>query len=177
MSELNIESEPNLEVAEVFRTYGDDFLDCWGGSLSRAQKKAFDDICACRTAALGGHVDQCEQCGHCAISYNSCRNRSCPKCQGAARAQWLAEREAELLPVEYFHVVFTLPQPIARLALHNARVIYSILFRAASETLLTIAADPQHLGAAIGFLAVLHYLGAESPSPSAYPLRRAGRRH
>jgi hypothetical protein len=159
MSELNIESEPNLEVAEVFRTYGDDFLDCWGGSLSRAQKKAFDDICACRTAALGGHVDQCEQCGHCAISYNSCRNRSCPKCQGAARAQWLAEREAELLPVEYFHVVFTLPQPIARLALHNARVIYSILFRAASETLLTIAADPQHLGAAIGFLAVLHTWG------------------
>lgn len=152
-------SKPNIEVADVFRTYGDDFLEGWGASLSRVQKKAFDDICVCRTAALGGHVDQCEQCGHCAISYNSCRNRSCPKCQGAARAQWLAERETELLPVEYFHVVFTLPQPIARLALQNARVIYGILFRAAAETLLTIAADARHLGAAIGFLAVLHTWG------------------
>jgi len=148
-----------LEVADVFRTYGDDFLARWERVLSRAQRKAFDDIRACRTAALGGHLDQCDQCGHCAISYNSCRNRSCPKCQGAARAQWLADREAELLPVEYFHVVFTLPQQIARLALHNARRIYSILFRAAAETLLTIAADPKHLGAAIGFLAVLHTWG------------------
>src|SRR5438128_6344180 len=152
-------SEHRLEVADVFRTYGDEFLACWGHVLSRAQRKAFDDIRACRTAALGGHVDQCDQCGHCAISYNSCRNRSCPKCQGAARAQWLADREAELLPVEYFHVVFTLPQPIARLALQNARRIYSILFRAVAETLLTIAADPKHLGAAIGFLAVLHTWG------------------
>jgi len=105
-------------------------------------------------------VDQCDQCGHCAISYNSCRNRSCPKCQAAARAQWLAEREAELLPVEeYFHVVFTLPQQIAGLALQNARRVYTILFRAVAETLLTIAADPKHLGAAIGFLAVLHTWG------------------
>src|SRR4051812_37717358 len=125
---------------------------------SRPQRKAFDDIRNCRTAALGGHV-QYYDCGHCAISYNSCRNRSCPKCQGAARAQWLADREAELLPEEYFHVVFTLPQQIARLALQNARRIYSILFRAVAETLLTIAADPQHLGAAIGFLAVLHSWG------------------
>src|SRR5438128_8574751 len=152
-------SEHRLEVADVFRTYGDEFLACWGHVLSRAQRKAFDDIRACRTAALGGHVDQCDQCGHCAISYNSCRNRSCPKCQGAARAQWLADREAELLPVEYFHVVFTLPQHIACLALQNARSIYCILFRAVSETLLTIAADPKHLGAAIGFLAVLHTWG------------------
>jgi hypothetical protein len=143
----------------VFRTHGDDFLARWERVLSRPQRKAFYDIRACRTAALGGHLDQCDQCGHCAISYNSCRNRSCPKCQAAVRAQWLAERQAELLPVEYFHVVFTLPQQIARLALQNARRIYSILFRAVAETLLTIAADPQHLGAAIGFLAVLHTWG------------------
>jgi hypothetical protein len=153
-------SDHRLEVADVFRTYGDDFLAQWGHVLSREQRKAFEDIRACRTAALGGHVEQCDQCAHCAISYNSCRNRSCPKCQAAARAQWLAEREAELLPVEeYFHVVFTLPQQIARLALQNARVVYTILFRAVSETLLTIAADPKHLGAAIGFLAVLHTWG------------------
>jgi hypothetical protein len=152
-------SDHRPEVADVFRTYGDDFLAQWGHVLSRQQRKAFDDIRACRTAALGGHLDQCDQCGHCAISYNSCRNRSCPKCQGAARAQWLADREAELLPVEYFHVVFTLPLQIARLALQNARIIYSILFRTVAETLLTIAADPKHLGAAIGFLAVLHTWG------------------
>jgi hypothetical protein len=152
-------SEHRPEVADVFRTYGANFLARWERVVSRPQRKAFDDIRACRTVALGGHVDQCDQCGHCVISYNSCRNRSCPKCQGAARALWLAEREAELLPVEYFHVVFTLPQQIARMALQNARRIYSILFRAVAETLLTIAADPQHLGAAIGFLAVLHSWG------------------
>src|SRR5438128_11478942 len=152
-------SEHRPEVADVFRTYGDDFLALWERVLSRPQRKAFDDIRACRTAALGGHMDQCEQCGHCAISYSSCRNRNCPKCQAAARSQWLAEREAELLPVEYFHVVFTLPQQIARLALQNARRIYGILFRAVAETLLTIAADPKRLGATIGFLAVLHTWG------------------
>jgi Transposase zinc-binding domain len=152
-------SEHRLEVADVFRTYGDDFLALWQRVLSRPQRKAFTDIRVCRTAALGGHMDQCDQCGHCAISYNSCRNRSCPKCQGAARAQWLTEREAELLPVEYFHVVFTLPQQIAHLALQNARIVYRILFRTVAETLLTIAADPKHLGAAIGFLAVLHSWG------------------
>src|SRR5450755_4484268 len=153
-------SEHRPEVADVFRTYGDDFLALWERVLSRSQRKAFTDIRACRTAALGGHMDQCDQCGHCAISYNSCRNRSCPKCQAAARARWLAEREAELLPVkEYFHVVFTLPQQIAVLALQNARRIYSILFQSVAETLLTIAADPKHLGAAIGFLAVLHTWG------------------
>jgi len=147
------------EVADVLRTHGDDFLDRWEHALSRPQRKALDDIRACRTAALGGHLDQCDRCGHCAISYNSCRNRSCPKCQAMARALWLTERQAELLPVEYFHVVFTLPQQIASLALQNARGIYGILFRAVSETLLTIAADPKHLGAAIGFLAVLHTWG------------------
>ena len=152
--------EHRPEVADVFRTYGVDFLALWERVLSRPQRKAFTDIRACRTAALGGHLDQCDQCGHCAISYNSCRNRSCPKCQGAARAQWLTEREAELLPVEYFHVVFTLPQQIAHLALQNARIVYSILFRTVAETLLTIAADPKHLGAAIGFLAVLHSWGS-----------------
>lgn len=151
--------EHRLEVADVFRAVGDDFLARWGHVLSREQRKAFDDIRACRTAALGGHVDQCDQCGHCAISYNSCRNRSCPKCQAAARAQWLNDREAELLPVGYFHVVFTLPRQVAALALQNARRIYSILFQSVAETLLTIAADPQHLGAAIGFLAVLHSWG------------------
>src|SRR3981081_1773771 len=152
-------SEHRPEVADVFRTYGDDFLSLWGSVLSRPQRKAFDDIRACRTAALGGHVDQCDQCGHCAISYNSCRNRSCPKCQAAARAQWLADREAGLLPGEDFHVGFTLPQQIARLVLQHARLLYSILCRTVAETLLTIAADPKHLGAAIGFLAVLHSWG------------------
>lgn len=148
-----------LEVADVFRTHQQEFLGQWGHVLSPQQRGAFQDICNCRTAALGGHVDECDQCGHRAISYNSCRNRSCPRCLATAQAHWLDERQAELLPVDYFHVVFTLPQQIAVLALHNGRQIYSILFRAAAETLLTIAADPKHLGAAIGFMAVLHTWG------------------
>src|SRR6202521_4968113 len=147
-------SQHRPEVADVFRTYEKDFFARWGHVLGPHQRKAFAAIRDCRTAALGGHVEyveQCDQCGHRVISYNSCRNRSCPKCQAAARAKWLAEREAELLPVEaYFHVVFTLPQEIAALALQNARKIYSILFHAVSQTLLTIAADPKHLGAAVG---------------------------
>jgi len=152
-------SEHRLEVADVFRIHEADFMARWGNVLSRQQRKAFENIRDCRTAALGGHVEQYD-CGHRVISYNSCRNRHCPKCQAAARAEWLAEREAELLPVaEYFHVVFTLPQEIARLALQNAREVYRILFRAASETLLTIAADPKRLGATVGFLAVLHTWG------------------
>jgi hypothetical protein len=152
-------SDHRLELADVFRIHEDDFLARWGHVLSRQQRKAFEDIRDCRTAALGGHVEQYD-CGHRVILYNSCTNRSCPKCQAAARAKWLAEREAELLPVDaYFHVVFTLPQEIAHLALQNAREIYGILFRAASETLLTIAADPKHLGAEIGFLTVLHTWG------------------
>src|ERR1700737_626978 len=152
-------SEHRLEVADVFRKYGSDFFAQWGHVLGPHQRKAFEAIRDCRTAVLGGHVDQCDECGHRVISYNSCRNRHCPKCQATSRAKWLAEREAELLPVAYFHVVFTLPQKIGGLALQNAREIYRILFRAVSETLLTIAADPKHLGAAIGFLAVLHTWG------------------
>jgi hypothetical protein len=151
-----------LEVADVFRTYEEDFFAQWGHVLSTRQRKAFAAIRDCRTAALGGHVEyveECDTCGHRVISYNSCRDRHCPKCQAAARAKWLAARETELLPVPYFHVVFTLPQQIGRLALQNAREIYNILFRAASETLLSIAADPKRLGAAIGFLAVLHTWG------------------
>jgi Putative transposase/Transposase zinc-binding domain len=154
--------EHRLEVADVFRTYEREFLAKWGQVLGPHQRKAFEAIRDCRTAALGGHVEyveQCDTCGHCVNSYNSCRNRHCPKCQAMARAKWLAEREAELLPVPYFHVVFTLPRQIGGLALQNAREIYCILFRAASETLLTIAADPKRLGAAIGFLAVLHTWG------------------
>jgi hypothetical protein len=154
--------EHRLEVADVFRTYEKEFFAQWGHVLSAHQRKAFAAIRDCRTAALGGHVEyveQCDTCGHRVISYNSCRDRHCPKCQAIARAEWLAERETELLPVPYFHVVFTLPQQIGGLALQNAREIYSILFRAASETLLTIAADPKRLGAAIGFLAVLHTWG------------------
>jgi hypothetical protein len=151
-------NEHRLELADVFRKHETDFLTVWGSVLSPPQKQALRDIRDCRTAALGGRVEEYD-CGHRLILYNSCRSRSCPKCQATARANWLAEREKELLPVPYFHVVFTLPQQIGRLALQNPRLIYSILFRAVSETLLTIAADPKRLGAAIGFLAVLHTWG------------------
>ena len=148
-----------LEVADVFREYEAAFLERWGSVLSPHQKKAFEAIRDCRTSALGGHVDCCDACGHLAVSYNSCRNRHCPKCQAMARAKWLAEKEADLLPVGYFHVVFTLPEQIGRLSLQNPRQIYRILFRAASETLLTIAADPKHLGAKVGCVAILHTWG------------------
>jgi hypothetical protein len=154
--------EHRLEVADVFRTYEKEFFAKWGHVIGAHQRKAFEAIRDCRTAALGGHVEyveQCDTCGHQVISYNSCRNRHCPKCQVMARAKWLTEREAELLPVPYFHVVFTLPDKIGRLALQNAEEIYRILFRAASETLLTIAADPRRLGVHVGFLAVLHTWG------------------
>jgi hypothetical protein len=148
-----------LELADVFRTHQRDFLARWNSVLSRQQRKALRDIRDCRTAVLGGHLYECDRCGHLVKVFNSCRNRNCPKCQATARAKWLADREAELLPVPYFHVTFTLPQQIGRLALQNPRQIYTILFQAASETLLTIAADPRHLGASIGFLAVLHTWG------------------
>jgi hypothetical protein len=148
-----------LELADVFRAHQTDFLACWGHILSPQQKKALRDIRDCRSAALGGRLQECEQCGHRLFLFNSCRNRNCPKCQASVRAQWLADRETELLPVEYFHVVFTVPPQIASMALQNARTIYGIFFRAVSETLLTIAADPKRLGAAIGFLAVLHTWG------------------
>ena len=147
------------ELADVFRTHQSDFLARWNPVLSRQQRKALKDIRDCRTAALGGRVQQCDRCGHRVILYNSCRNRHCPKCQASARARWLQQREAELLPVPYFHVVFTLPDQIGRLALQNQKQIYNILFRAAAQTLLETAADPRLLGASIGFLAVLHTWG------------------
>jgi len=150
---------PPLEVADIIRKLGTGFLERQRRWLTRQHLKVLRAIAACRTAVLGGHLDQCNRCGHQAISYNSCRNRHCPKCQGAARQRWLAERSAELLPVPYFHVVFTLPQLLAPLALQNKTLIYGLLFRATAATLLQIAADPKHLGAEIGFLAVLHTWG------------------
>jgi hypothetical protein len=148
-----------LEVADVFRHFGPAFRDQHGTSLSAARRRAMLAIENCRTAALGGHVERCGECGHQRISFNSCRNRNCPKCQGLARAQWLADRQAELLEVPYFHVVFTVPAQIEVIAFQNQTVVYDILFQAASETLRTIAADPEHLGAEIGFLGVLHTWG------------------
>jgi hypothetical protein len=147
------------EVADVFRRYGDAYRQQRGAALSTAQRRAMRAIELCRTAALGGHVERCDGCGHQRIAYNSCRNRNCPKCQSLARAQWLADRQAELLDTPYFHVVFTVPDEIAAIAFHNKPAVYDILFRSAAETLRTIAADPKHLGAEIGFLAVLHSWG------------------
>jgi hypothetical protein len=147
------------EVAEVFRRYGDAYRQLHGASLCTAQHRAMRAIELCRTAALGGHVERCDNCDHERIAYNSCRNRSCPKCQSLARAQWLADRQAELLDTQYFHVVFTVPDEIAVIAFQNKPLVYDILFRAAAETLRTIAADPAHLGAEIGFLSVLHTWG------------------
>jgi hypothetical protein len=147
------------ELADVIRTHHRDLLAQWNPVLSREHRKALRDIRDCRSAALGGRVQQCDQCGHRVILYNSCRNRHCPKCQATARARWLAQRETELLPVPYFHVVFTLPAQIGRLAMQNPRQIYGILFRAAAATLLETALDPRLLGASIGFLAVLHTWG------------------
>ena len=147
------------EVADVFRRYGQVYRDQHAGSLSTAQRHAMSAIELCRTAALGGHVEHCDSCDHQRIAYNSCRNRNCPKCQSLARARWLADRQAELLDTQYFHVVFTVPDEVAAIAFQNKPAVYDILFRAASETLRTIAADPAHLGAEIGFLAVLHTWG------------------
>lgn len=150
---------PALELAEVFRRYGPTYRQQHAGSLSRGQRRVMSAVERCRTAALGGHVEQCDHCAHRRIAYNSCRNRHCPKCQSLAKAHWLDERRAELLPVEYYHVVFTVPDEIAALAYQNQSVVYALLFRAAAETLRTVAADPKHLGAEIGFLAVLHTWG------------------
>jgi hypothetical protein len=147
------------EVADVFRRYGEAYREQHGASLSTAQRRAMSAIELCRTADLGGHVERCDSCGHQRISYNSCRSRNCPKCQSLARAKWLEERQAELLDTQYFHVVFTVPQEIAVIACQNKAAVYDILFRAAAETLRTIAADPAHLGAEIGFLAILHTWG------------------
>ncbi len=153
-------ARPALEVADIFRAHGPAWRRAQAGHLSLGQLKVMAAIERCRTAALGGHVARCEKCAHTRIAYNSCRNRHCPKCQGAAAKAWLAEREAELLPVPYYHVVFTLPAPIADIAYQNKAAIYAILFKATAETLLTIAADPKHLGARIGLTAVLHTWGS-----------------
>jgi len=149
-------TEHRLEVADVFQQHGQEFLQRWGDVLSPQQRKAFRDIGACRTAALGTQVQQCDHCGHQEIAYQSCRNRHCPKCHSRTRDEWLRDRAAEILPVPYCHVVFTLPHELAPLALQNPRVIYGILFRAVAESLLEMAADPKRLGARVGFLAVLH---------------------
>jgi Putative transposase/Transposase zinc-binding domain len=153
-------ARPALEVADIFRDHGAAWRDANAGHVSLGQLQVMSAIESCRTAALGGHVAACEDCAHTTIAYNSCRNRHCPKCQGAAARGWLAEREAELLPVPYFHLVFTLPAAIADIAYQNKSVIYDLLFKASSETLLTIAADPKHLGARIGITAVLHTWGS-----------------
>ena len=152
---------PRIEVADVFRRYGEAYRDEHDCSLSSAQRRIMSAIEVCRTAALGGHVEECdnEACRHQRISYNSCRNRHCPKCQSLARAEWIEDREAEVLDCEYFHVVFTVPEEIAAIAYQNKKMVYGILFQAAAETLRTIAADSEHLGAEIGFFGVLHTWG------------------
>lgn len=150
---------PKLEVADVFRRYGEAYRQKFSASLSTAQRRVMTAIEVCRTAALGGHVEMCDRCGHFRNSYNSCGDRHCPKCQSLARAEWIQDRQSELLSVPYFHVVFTVPEEIAAIALQNKRTVYGILFHTTAETLQLIAADPQHLGAEIGFFAVLHTWG------------------
>ena len=147
------------DVADIFRRYGAAYRESHDASLCTAQLRVMSAIELCRTAALGGHLERCDRCGHQRICYNSCRDRHCPKCQSLARAQWLEDRRSELLDTQYFHVVFTIPEPIAIIALQNKQIVYNILFRAAAETLRTIAADSKHLGAQIGFFAVLHTWG------------------
>jgi hypothetical protein len=153
-------SRPALELADIFRAHGPAWRQANAGHVSLDQLKVMSAIESCRTAALGGHVARCEKCSHTLIAYNSCRNRHCPKCQGTAANEWLADREAELLPVPYFHVLFTLPARIADIAYQNKAVIYDLLFKASAETLMTIAADPEHLGARVGILSVLHTWGS-----------------
>ncbi|MEX3998752.1 IS91 family transposase [Paraburkholderia sp. EG285A] len=148
-----------LELADILRRHGPVYRQLHADSLSREQHRVMRAIEQCRTAALGGHLEQCDACGHQRISYNSCRNRHCPKCQSLARAQWLEDRQTDLLPVPYFHVVFTVPESIARIAFQNKRMVYEILFQATAETLQTISADPRHLGATVGFIAILHTWG------------------
>jgi hypothetical protein len=151
--------QPELEVADVFRRHGDAYRELHADELGRSQLRVMRAIELCRTAALGGHAEQCDACSHIRLSYNSCRNRHCGKCQALARAAWLEARQADLLPVPYFHVVFTIPEPIAALALQNKRVVYDILFRSTAVTLRAIAAEPRYLGAEIGFIALLHTWG------------------
>ncbi|MDQ5841566.1 MAG: IS91 family transposase [Chloroflexota bacterium] len=147
------------EVADVFRRHGDTYRRMHDGHLGRVERRVMSAVTLCRTAALGGHAESCADCGFVRNAYNSCRNRHCPKCQGRARGAWLAARQAELLPVPYFHVVFTVPAPVAEIAFQNKQAVYAILFRTAAETLRIIGADPKHLGAEIGLVAVLHTWG------------------
>src|SRR5213079_604202 len=151
---------PKLEVADIFRDHGAAWRAANAGHVSLDQLKVMSAIERCRTAALGGHVARCEDCSHTLIAYNSCRNRHCPKCQGAAAKEWLAEREAELLQVPYYHVVFTLPAAVADIAYQNKPVIYDLLFKTSAEALVTIAADPKHLGARVGVTSLLHTWGS-----------------
>ena len=155
-----MQARPALEVADIFRAHGPAWRDAQRGHLSLAQLKVMSAITQCRTAALGGHVLRCDGCGLDQVSYNSCRNRHCPKCQSSAAKRWLDSRQADLLPVEYYHVVFTLPAPIADIAYQNKAALYGLLFDIAAETLLRIAADPKHLGAHIGATLVLHTWGS-----------------
>ena len=150
---------PALEVADIFRRHGHPYHHANDGHLGRVERRVMSAIELCRTAALGGHVESCEDCAHARVAYNSCRNRHCPKCQSATRERWLADRQADLLPVPYFHVVFTVPSEVAEIAFHNKAVVYAILFDAVATTLKAIAADPSHLGGEIGFLAILHTWG------------------
>jgi hypothetical protein len=148
-----------LEVADIFRRHGDAYRAAHGAHMGRVERRIMGAIEACRTATLGGHVEACDDCAHTRVAYNSCRNRHCPKCQGLARAEWLADRQADLLSAPYFHVVFTMPAEVAAIAFQNKALVYAMLFRAAAETLRSIAADPRHLGAEIGFIAILHTWG------------------
>jgi Putative transposase/Transposase zinc-binding domain len=148
-----------IEVADIFRRHGEAYRQAHGAHLGYVENRIMSAIAACRTAALGGHVEQCANCKHRHIAYNSCRNRHCPKCQNLARAEWLAARQAELLPVPYFHIVFTLPTPLAAIAFHNKAIVYDLLMRTAAAALRQLTADPRHLGADIGIIAVLHTWG------------------
>jgi hypothetical protein len=159
MPELVVGVRPRLEVADVIRSHGEAFLQKYGSHLTQAQKKALRDLGQCRTAALGGHLERCLDCGQERPAYNSCRNRHCPKCQALSRARWLERESSYLLPVEYHHVVFTLPAELAELALSNASALYHLLMQSAAETLREVAANPKHLGAQIGVLMVLHTWG------------------
>src|ERR1035437_3568449 len=169
-------NRPVIEIADVLRRHGDAYRHAHAGHLGRVERRVMSAITACRTVTLGGHVEACDDCGMTRIAYNSCRNRHCPKCQGPARAAWLAAREAELLPVPYFHVVFTLPAPIAMIAFPNKAAVYAILFKAAAEAMMTLASNPRRLGAEIGVVAVLHTWGQALTHHPPCPLRRSRRR-
>jgi hypothetical protein len=152
-------SRPPVEVADILRHHGEAYLRDHAGHVGRTERRIMSAITACRTSALGGHVEACDDCGATRIAYNSCRDRHCPKCQGAARTQWLEDRQGELLPVPYFHVVFTLPPPIAAIAFQNKAAVYAILFKSPIEAMTTLAANPRRLGAKVGGLAILHTWG------------------